>query len=130
MHNKNKKLPVYVFIHGQVGFPVFVASPGIAQADLVLTGNFNGGDKSEYNGGNLVRASIELGVPIIYVAINYRLSFLGFPTGEQLSGSYNLGLLDQNLALQWVKNEIKYFGGDPAKVSNTTLNISLADLKL
>lgn len=67
----------------------------------------------------MATASIQLGAPIIYVAINYRLSFLGFPTGKQLSGSYNLGLLDQRVALEWVQKEIQYFGGDPTKVSSS-----------
>lgn len=34
---------------------------------------------------------------------------------EELPG--NLALKDQNLALQWVKNNIKHFGGNPAKVT-------------
>lgn len=28
----------------------------------------------------------------------------------------NLALKDQNLALRWIQDNIKYFGGDPSKV--------------
>ncbi|KAE8451054.1 hypothetical protein EG329_004726 [Mollisiaceae sp. DMI_Dod_QoI] len=92
---RDNKLPVYVFIHG---------------------GNFNDGDKSDYDGRDLVKTSVQLSAPFIYVSINYRLSFLGFPSGNQFTYHHNLGLLDQYLALQWVQEEIQWFGGNPTKI--------------
>jgi acetylcholinesterase len=67
----------------------------------------------------LVATSIQLHAPIIYISINYRLNFFGFPASKeaQEKGALNLGLLDQRLALQWVRDHIQAFGGDPKKVS-------------
>ena len=56
---------------------------------------------------------------LIYVAIQYRLGPLGFLGGQEVpqDGSWNVGLLDQRLALEWVQKNIHYFGGDASKVT-------------
>lgn len=58
---------------------------------------------------------------MIYIAIQYRLGALGFLAGEQLAedGTWNAGLLDQRAALEWIRKNIHYFGGDPEKVTIT-----------
>jgi para-nitrobenzyl esterase len=88
--------PVMVWIHG---------------------GAFIGGSGGEaYSPARLVAEDV------IVVTINYRLGALGFLahpalTEEQdgVSGAY--GLLDQKMALEWVRDNIEHFGGDPAKVT-------------
>jgi hypothetical protein len=49
---------------------------------------------------------------------SYRLASLGFLAGKALQdeGSLNLGVRDQRLALHWVQENIKRFGGDPKYV--------------
>lgn len=56
---------------------------------------------------------------VIYVGIQYRLGMLGFLGGSEIKkhGVLNAGLLDQRLALQWVKSHIQAFGGDPNKIT-------------
>lgn len=54
---------------------------------------------------------------IVLVTLHYRLGPLGFLSlgNEDISG--NMGLWDQRMALQWVKKNIKQFGGDPKRVT-------------
>ena len=51
------------------------------------------------------------------VTLNYRLGALGFlvSTPDGLYG--NFGLMDQRAAIEWVKRNIKAFGGDPDNIT-------------
>ncbi|KAJ7301013.1 hypothetical protein DFH08DRAFT_827926 [Mycena albidolilacea] len=68
-----------------------------------------------YNGSWIVQASIANGKPLVFVSINYRLASLGFLAGKALQdeGSLYLGVRNQRLALYWVQENIRKFGGDP-----------------
>ncbi len=59
---------------------------------------------------------------VVVVSINYRLGAFGFLHldeifGEAVAGSGNAGILDQVLALEWVRDNIAAFGGDPGRVT-------------
>lgn len=54
---------------------------------------------------------------VVFVDVNYRLGVWGFLQMPGLPSSGNNGLLDQILALHWVKNEIAAFGGDPQRIT-------------
>jgi len=59
---------------------------------------------------------------VVVVSINYRLGVLGWLAHPELSAeqgglSGNYGLLDQIRALEWVRDNIRAFGGDPANVT-------------
>ncbi|THH17257.1 hypothetical protein EW146_g3519 [Bondarzewia mesenterica] len=71
------------------------------------------------DGGTIVQRSIDLGEPVVYVSMNYRLSAFGFLASEEVreAGVGNLGLQDQREALRWVQKYIGAFGGDPTKVT-------------
>ncbi len=89
-HPSRDRLPVMVWIHG---------------------GAFHRGSGAlaTYDGGRFARDGV------VCVTINYRLGADGFLyLGE---GIANRGLLDQIAALEWVQENIKAFGGDPARVT-------------
>ncbi|KAF2821197.1 alpha/beta-hydrolase [Ophiobolus disseminans] len=61
---------------------------------------------------------VERGGKHIVVSVNYRLAVFGFPNaaGLPLEGQ-NLGMLDQRLAVEWVRDNIANFGGDPHRIT-------------
>lgn len=94
-----KKRPVMVWLHGG-GFT-----------------NGNGIEQDGYMGENLSRKG-----DIVFVSINHRLGPIGFSDlsgigGEKYRDSGNVGALDMVAALEWVKENIANFGGDPNNVT-------------
>jgi acetylcholinesterase len=51
----------------------------------------------------------------IVVTVNFRSNIFGFPNAAELADQ-NLGLLDQRLAVEWVRDNIANFGGDTSKI--------------
>ncbi|XP_071941269.1 cholinesterase-like [Antedon mediterranea] len=75
---------------------------------------FGTGSDLRYYGVPLVAAA---GGDVVYVTMNYRLGVMGFQTtGDDVSPG-NYGLMDQRMALEWIQENIKAFGGDPEKVT-------------
>ncbi|KAI1334444.1 putative lipase [Xylariaceae sp. FL0016] len=97
---RDSRLPVMIWIHG---------------------GSFWSGQNREITAqpDGLVLESLQNGLPIINVAINYRLGFFGFAQSDALEaeGSENAGLRDQRLAIEWVRDHIDQFGGDPENIT-------------
>ncbi len=91
-------LPVLVFIHGgslQTGQPWY----------------------EDYSGEGLARQGL------VVVNMGYRLGVFGYLAHEELAAESehgttgNYGLLDQIKALEWVRDNAAYFGGDPENVT-------------
>ncbi|KAL5044497.1 hypothetical protein BDW71DRAFT_100745 [Aspergillus fruticulosus] len=72
-----------------------------------------------YNMTYITRQAALNGKPILGVSINYRLAAFGFLDSHEVraSGNNNLGLLDQRVAMHWIKKNIEAFGGDPTKIT-------------
>jgi para-nitrobenzyl esterase len=87
--------PVLVWIHG---------------------GAFMAGSANPYDASVLAREG-----DIVVVSINYRVGVLGFVNFGDALGlpaiPSNLGLRDQIAALEWVRDNIAAFGGDPGRVT-------------
>ncbi|XP_061389745.1 cholinesterase 1-like, partial [Musca vetustissima] len=91
--NVTARLPVMVYIHGGA--------------------NVLGSGHSLYEAG----PQYLLDHDVVLVAFNYRLGALGFLSTRTLEYPGNYGYLDQVLALQWVRDHIANFGGDPQSVT-------------
>jgi len=76
----------------------------------------SGNEMNVYDGENLARQDV------VVVSVNHRLGAVGFLDlssigGEEYAASGNAGLLDPIAALEWVRENIAGFGGDPANVT-------------
>lgn len=81
-------------------------------------GGFIFGSKDQFGSPEVLLDAAE--TDVIHVSINYRLGAFGFLGGEKYwndDGAGNLGLLDQKMAIEWVRNNIHYFGGDYRKIT-------------
>jgi para-nitrobenzyl esterase len=83
---------------------------------------FHGGAFIFGSGGGNYQADKIIGEDVVLVTLNYRLGALGFLAHSELTsamgaGSGNFGLMDQQLALQWVQDNIELFGGNPENVT-------------
>jgi len=96
--NDSQKRPVMVWLHG---------------------GGFAAGSGQElksYDGENLCHRG-----DVVVVSLNHRLNTFGHLHlaelgGEPFAASGNVGMLDLVLALEWVRDNISNFGGDPKNV--------------
>lgn len=96
--DEGKKRPVMFWIHG---------------------GGFTAGSSHElpsYDGANLSKKG-----DVVVVSINHRLNVLGFldlsAYGEKYQQSANNSISDMVIALEWVRDNISNFGGDPNNVT-------------
>ncbi|KAK0120271.1 hypothetical protein ONS95_011676 [Cadophora gregata] len=78
----------------------------------IYGGGFTTGnsDNDAYNGQYIAEAE-----DVVLVSFNYRLNVFGFPGTP--NATQNLGLLDQRLALEWVRDNIEKFGGDASRIT-------------
>lgn len=98
-YSDGKKRPVLLWMHGG-GF-----------------WNGNAIEHEGYKGENLARLG-----DVVFCSVNHRLGPLGFTDlsgvgGEKYASSGNVGMLDLVAALEWIRDNIANFGGDPNNVT-------------
>jgi len=93
----NRKRPVMVWLHG---------------------GGFSAGSGQElkaYDGESIARRG-----DVVLVSLNHRLNIFGYLNlskyGQEYASSANAGMLDLVASLEWVRDNIANFGGDPGNV--------------
>jgi len=96
--NDGRKRPVMVWLHG----------------GAYASGS--GQELKAYDGENLARRG-----DVVVITLNHRLNVLGHLNlaeyGSEYANSANVGMLDLVLALEWVRDNIAHFGGDPGNVT-------------
>jgi para-nitrobenzyl esterase len=96
--NDGGKRPVMVWLHGG-GFA-----------------NGSGNEQLAYDGESLARRG-----DVVVVTLNHRLNVFGYLNlsqyGNQYASSANVGMLDIVAALEWIRDNIAAFGGDPGVVT-------------
>ena len=98
--DQSENKPIMVWIHG---------------------GAYIQGGTSEpyYDGTNFVKNHPD----VIFASMDYRTDILGFvnlsnvPGAEEYTDTANLGLLDEIMALSWLKENAEAFGGDPERIT-------------
>ncbi|MDR2349307.1 MAG: carboxylesterase family protein [Deltaproteobacteria bacterium] len=102
-------LPAYVYVHGG-GF-----SKGSSSQPKYGRLAFGKNKSPFYDGGPFAKAGV------ILVTFNYRLGILGFFSSRETLARHgttgNWGLSDQIRALEWVRDNIEAFGGNPDDVT-------------
>jgi para-nitrobenzyl esterase len=78
---------------------------------------YGSGNRAVTVGGNLARRG-----DVVVVSVNHRLNIFGFMHLADIGGAHyahsgNAGMLDLVAALQWVRDNIAQFGGDPGNVT-------------
>ncbi|KAL3424171.1 carboxylesterase [Phlyctema vagabunda] len=78
----------------------------------IYGGGFNSGSSNgpAYHGQYIANSE-----DVVVVSFNYRINIFGFPGNP--AGANNIGLLDQRLAVEWVRDNIEAFGGDPSRIT-------------
>ncbi|KAF8473220.1 Alpha/Beta hydrolase protein [Kalaharituber pfeilii] len=92
---EDELLPVMVWVHGGAHHEGGSSTPGSDGTNLVTNHN-----------------------NILYVSFNYRLNIFGFPMTPSVPlNQTNLGLFDQRFVVEWLRDNIAAFGGDPKQMT-------------
>ncbi|WP_113700824.1 carboxylesterase/lipase family protein [Nonomuraea lactucae] len=94
-----------------------VFTPRRTRSGLPVMLWIHGGADVNGNGAAYLAAPLAVKGDAIVVTINYRLGAIGWLAYPGLAGSGNYGLLDQQAAMRWVRDNIAAFGGDPGNVT-------------
>lgn len=92
--DENAKKPVLVFMHGG----------GLENGSALELKIYDGKYFADYT-------------DVVFVSVNARLNYVGYLDLTAIGGDANIGVSDMTLSLQWVRDNITKFGGDPSNVT-------------
>ena len=94
-----------------------IYTPRVVSKTAVMVWIHGGAFERGSGGQALFGPQYILDYDVILVTINYRVGPFGFLSLEDAILPGNIGLKDQNLALQWIKNNIGHFGGNAEDIT-------------
>lgn len=100
-----------------------IVRPDTNEKNLPVMVYFHGGNNQTSNSHLMEGNKLAQEGNIVYVSVQYRLGLLGFNNlpavaeGNDKEKSGNFGFIDQAAALDWVKANIKDFGGDAKNIT-------------
>ncbi|CAC5367486.1 NLGN [Mytilus coruscus] len=120
--------PTYNLKYIQVHKPTFnmtsedclymnVYVPKVDKSDLPVHFFIHGGDNADGMGAMFDGDILAAHGQMIVITINYRVGVLGFYANPEQDIKGNNGLIDQVKGMNWVKENIEFFNGDPSKVT-------------
>jgi cholinesterase len=81
----------------------------------IYGGGFNIGSSKT---PSLIGSSLANREDVVVVSMNYRLNIFGFPGATSVGlKEHNFGMLDIRAAIEWIRDNIKAFGGDPNRIT-------------
>lgn len=100
-----------------------ITRPDTTEKKLPVMVFFHGGNNQTSNSRLWMGQKFAKEANVVYVSVQFRLGALGFNNlpavadGSKEEKSGNFGFLDQAAALDWIKDNIKGFGGDPENIT-------------
>ncbi|XP_013187500.2 esterase E4 [Amyelois transitella] len=96
---------------------VNVFTPDLKGSKPVVVFDYNDNFRTGFNGTKTYAPVFFMEEDVIVVTISHRLGILGYLTTEDEVIPGNNGIRDFILGLEWIKNNINKFGGDPNRVT-------------
>ncbi|KAM3960291.1 esterase E4 [Aphomia sociella] len=94
-----------------------VFTPDLQGSNAVVVFDYNDNFRSGYNGTDTYSPDFFMDEDVVVVTINHRLGLMGYLSTEDEVIPGNNGLKDFIFGLQWIKDNIENFGGDPNRVT-------------
>lgn len=96
---------------------ISVFTPNLNASAPVIVFEYNDNFKTSFNGTEAYSPDFFMEEDTVVVTISHRLMVLGYLTTEDNIIPPNAGLKDYIMGLNWVKDNIQQFGGDPNRVT-------------
>ncbi|XP_053614727.1 esterase E4-like [Plodia interpunctella] len=96
---------------------ISVFTPDLKGSKPIVVFDYNDNFRTGFNGTETYAPVFFMEEDVIVVTISHRLGILGYLTSDDEVIKGNNGLRDFILGLEWIKDNIERFGGDPSRIT-------------